>query len=35
MTPLIWGILGLFAFFTVVTVGSLYLYTKRRKHRAK
>ncbi len=32
MTPLIWGILGLFAFFTVVTVGSLYLYRKRDKH---
>ncbi len=32
MTPLMWGILGLFAFFTVVTVGSLYLYTKLGKH---
>ncbi len=32
MTPLMWGILGLFSFFTVVTVGSLYLYTKRGKH---
>lgn len=31
MTPLIWGILGLFAFFTVITVGSLYLYNKRDK----
>ncbi len=25
MTPLFWGILGLFAFFTIVTIGSLYL----------
>lgn len=32
MTPLMWGILGLFAFFTVVTVSSLYLYSKRDKH---
>ncbi len=32
MTPLFWGVLGLFSFFTVVTVGSLYLYTKQGKH---
>ncbi|GIB65323.1 putative membrane protein [Vibrio cholerae] len=35
MTPLVWGMLGLLVFFTVVTVGSLYLHYKSQEHHGK
>ena len=28
MTPLMWGMIGLLGFYSVVTLGSLYLYFK-------